>query len=142
MNNYRFQILNKNVQRMTMLAFTRSSAGMTTEQNTERATRQSVSLSSTPRTLYVLWDEYTKGLGGSKAAKDFTAKERGAVKYKFSRRKVFWDCVTRLVNSGLSADVAIDQIYTSYGRRSTVTKNLNKMSKDRKSGRIPHLIRM
>ena len=81
------------------------------------------------------------GLNGSKAAKDLTAEQRGAVKHKHCRRKVFWNCVTRLVNSGLSANVAIDQIYTAYGRSNTVTKILREMSKDRRSGKIPHLIR-
>ena len=103
--------------------------------------RQNASLSSTQRTLYVLWEEYFRGLNGAKAAKNFTAAQRGAVKHKYCLRKVFLDCVTRLVNSGLSVDIAIDQIYTTYGRRNAVTKILWETSKDRRSGRIPHLIR-
>ena len=129
-NHCRFQTINKNIQRMTMLALIRSSTRMTQEQNIEGGKRQNVSLSNTPRTLYDLWEEYTKGLGGAKAAKDFTEKERGAMKHRFLQRNVFWDCVIRLVNSGLSAYVAINKIYESYGRRSTLTKILREMSKD------------
>ena len=41
--NYRhFQNINKNIQRMTMLAFTRSSARMTQEQNIEREAQDRV----------------------------------------------------------------------------------------------------
>ena len=124
-------MLNKNIQRITTFVYSRSNVTMNQEPNFGSATRQSATLSNTPRTLYVLLEKYTKDLGGSKAARDFSAKERGAMKHKYSQRKVFWDCVTRLVNSGLSADVAIDHTYTSYGRRYTVTKIINEMSKDR-----------
>ena len=141
LNHRCFQMLNKNIQRISMIAFIRPTARVTQEQNTVTPTRQNASLSSTPRTLYVLWEEYSRVLNGAKAAKDFTAEQRGAVKHKYCRRKVFWDCVTRLVNSGLSADVTIDQIYTAYGRRNIVTNILREMSKDRRSGKIPHLIR-
>ena len=140
LNHCRFQMLNKNIQRISMITLTRSNARVTPEQNTVTPTKQKASLSSTPRTIYVLWEEYSNGLNG--AAKDFTAEQRGAVKHKYCRRKVFWDCVTCLVNSGLSANVTIDQIYTAYNRRNTVTKILREMSNDRRSGRIPHLIRI
>ena len=88
-----------------------------------------------------LWEKYSRSLNGAKAAKNFTAERKGAVKHKYCQRKVFWDCVIRLVNSGLSADVVIDQIYTAYGRRNAVTKILREMSKDRRSGRITYLIK-
>ena len=96
---------------------------MTQEQNIGRAARQNASLSSTPQTLYVSWEEYTKGLVGAKAAKHFTTKARGTVKHKYLLRKVFWDCVIRLVDFVLSANVAIDQIYTAYGRKKNCYKN-------------------
>ena len=89
MNHCHFQTINKNIQRMTMFSFTRSSARMIQEQKKERGTRQSASLSNTLRTLYAQWKDYTKGLGGTKATKDFTAKERGTVKHKFSRKFFF-----------------------------------------------------
>ncbi|KAI9982251.1 hypothetical protein PInf_008150 [Phytophthora infestans] len=44
-----------------------------------------------------------------KAAKDFTAAERGANKFAYSRRKVFWDVVSSLVRSGFTSDTAIDK---------------------------------
>ena len=45
----------------------------------------------------MLWDEYEKRLGDNKAAKDFTEHERGAVKYNYYRRKVFWEVVEGLM---------------------------------------------
>jgi hypothetical protein len=40
-------------------------------------------LSPLPCTLYDLWVEFTTGIGGRKAARDFTARERGANKYRY-----------------------------------------------------------
>ena len=42
-------------------------------------------LTSCPRTLHDLWDEYTVGIGGAKPTKDYTAQERGKCKYKYYR---------------------------------------------------------
>ena len=70
-----------------------------------------VSLSSNPRTIYDLWDEYTLGLGGRKAAKEYTPRERGKVKYKYTRRKVVWDTISMLPNSGLHLHVATKKEY-------------------------------
>ena len=70
--------------------------------------RINVTLSASPRTLYDLWDEFNHGIGGQKPAKDFTPRERGMVKHKYSRQKVVWDTVARLVNSGLTSHVSID----------------------------------
>ena len=47
-----------------------------------RAIRQSATLISTPRTPYMLQEEYTKSIGASNTAMDFSAKERGAMKHK------------------------------------------------------------
>ena len=44
-------------------------------------------LSNCPRSLFELWQEYEFGLQGWKAAKRFTSRERGRVKYKFVE---FW----------------------------------------------------
>ena len=41
-------------------------------------------LMKNPKTLHVLWQEYGFGVGGRKAARDFLAKERGAVKFTFN----------------------------------------------------------
>jgi hypothetical protein len=69
-------------------------------------------LSPHPRTLYDLWVEYQTGIGGRKAARDFTARERGTDKYQFYRRKHVWDIITNLVNAGVQARVAVDRIYS------------------------------
>jgi len=69
-----------------------------------------------PRDLYQLWNEYEFGLGGRKPARQFTAVERGAVKCSYSRRKIVWDAIDRMVRSGATAQVAIDRIYGVYGR--------------------------
>ena len=39
------------------------------------------------RTLYDLWNEYVIGIGGRKPAREFTATDRGKLKYKYYRRK-------------------------------------------------------
>jgi hypothetical protein len=45
------------------------------------------------QTIHALWLEYKFGIWGRKAAKDFTAAERGKAKYSYHRRKVVWDVV-------------------------------------------------
>ena len=74
------------------------------------------------------------GTGGGKPAKAFTQTERGANKFSFSRRRVFWDLVEGMVRRGQSSDVAIDNIYRVYGWNNSVTKILNEMTRDRKRG--------
>ena len=93
-----------------------------------------VRLSKCPRDLWVLWKEWEQGLGGVKPAKAFTHAERGANKFSFCRRKVFWDTVEGMVRRGQMADVAIDTIYHVYGWNKSVTKILNEMKLDRKRG--------
>ena len=46
-------------------------------------------LSSHPRCLHMLWNEYEFGIGVNKAAKLFTPEEHGAVKFKYCLQKVF-----------------------------------------------------
>ena len=89
-------------------------------------------LSNAPRTINDLWVEYEFGLGGRKAAKEFTPRERGAVKYKYHRRKVVWDTVARLIRSGHTADTACDRIYDVYRHNKTVTQIINLMRTDRR----------
>ena len=48
-------------------------------------------------------------------------KERGKEKFKYSRWKVAWDTIERLVRAGHTAQVAIDNIYDVYGNL-TVSK--------------------
>lgn len=89
--------------------------------------------------MYALWHEYEFGLGGSKPAKSFTASERGANKFSFSRRKIFWDLVSEMVRKGYTSDAAIDKIYLVYGRSLSVSKILLKLRADRPTGGHPDL---
>jgi hypothetical protein len=91
-------------------------------------------LSKCPRSLHELWKEYQVGTGGYKAAKDFTAQERGADKSKYYRRNVFWTKVHELILAGYSSDQACDLIYRCYGRGCSVTNIINKMIADKKEG--------
>ena len=93
-------------------------------------------LSPNPCTLYDLWREYEVGIGGRKAAKLFSYTERGKVKHKYSRRKVIWSMVCGLVRLGITAEVAIDQIYSAYGEQTSVTDIINAIKKDRRDGTL------
>ena len=93
------------------------------------------SLSPNPTKLYELWHEYQVGLGGRKAAKLFTTKERGGkVKHKYHRRNVIWTMVSALVRRGMTADTAIDSIYAVYGQQMSVTNIINGIKRDKKVG--------
>ncbi|KAL9186556.1 hypothetical protein ACHAXT_005794 [Thalassiosira profunda] len=85
------------------------------------AGRLVASLSSRPRSLHALWQEYEFGGPGRKAAKDFDPHERGAVKSVYSFRLSFWDKCGEMVRSGMTADVACDTIYQAYGQNTSVT---------------------
>ena len=96
-----------------------------------------VDLSTSPKNLHELWAEYTVGLGGRKAAKYFTPRERGGrLKFRYCRRKIFWDCVSKHVNAGYAVDTVIDRIHSSYGEALTVTAILNALVKDRRKDGI------
>ena len=101
--------------------------------------RGNATLSSCPRTLHLLWNEYQFGLGNRKAAKDFTAPERGRVKHKYSKRKIVWDKVAEMVRSGWSAQDACNRIYEVYGQNATVTSIISRMQRDKSNGGNPAL---
>jgi hypothetical protein len=82
---------------------------------------------------YDLWNEYNIGVGGAKAARLYTSKERGANRYIYSLRKVFWDAVDIMIRSGMSNDNAIDKIYGIYGSDKSCTEILRRMRHDRKN---------
>ena len=88
-------------------------------------------LSPTPRSLHVLWEEWLTGIGNRKPARLFTRAERGRVKHKYHRRKVVWDLIRDLIRSGLTAEAAIDRIYTVYGHGQTVTTIINRLKRDK-----------
>ena len=75
-------------------------------------------------------------MGGNKAAKLFTAEERGWVKFKYSRQKVVWDCINRQISRGVHYNVAIDRIYSVYGQNQPVTRIINQMRIDNNNNNI------
>jgi hypothetical protein len=93
-------------------------------------------LSPYPRSLHDLWEEYQNGLGDRKPARLLTYNERGRVKHKFHRRKVVWDLISGLVRQGLTANAAIDRIYSVYGAQTSVTKIINAVKFDKKHRRL------
>ena len=99
-----------------------------------------VRLSKCPRNLYILWQEYEFGFEGRKPAREFTSEERGANKFAYSRRKVFWELVDKLTRRGYTSDVAIDKIYTVYGRSLPVSTILLKLRQDRRRGGNPAIL--
>ena len=101
------------------------------------------SLSSWPRTVYELWDEYTVGVGGRKPAREFTAHEQSQLKYKYYRRKIVWDLISNLISrTELAHHVVIDQIYQHYGRECSVTQIISKVRQDKKNHHVPPLLRL
>ena len=103
---------------------------------------ESAVLSAHPRTLHELWDEYTIGIGGSKPAKEYTAVERGRVKYKYYRRKIVWDLLSKIIATGLASHVVIDRIYQHYGRQCSVTEIIKAVRKDKNRNYVPPILRM
>jgi Transcriptional activator of glycolytic enzymes len=99
-----------------------------------------VELSERPKTLMDLWLEWTQGTGGQKPAKDFSRHERGGkVRFRYYRRKVFWDVISKHVAAGYDAQTAIERVRMSYGYSLSVYSILEKMTKDKKTGGHPNL---
>jgi hypothetical protein len=96
-------------------------------------------LSRNPRTLFILWQEYEFGIAGRKAAKNFTALERGRVKYNYHRRKVVWEKIAEMIRAGHTANTAIDAILVAYGEGTPVTRIINLMRVQRTRGGHPAL---
>jgi hypothetical protein len=71
--------------------------------------------------------EYEFGIGGRKAARRFTPRERGACKYKVHRRRGVWDKIIELICSGHTAQTALDTIYDVYWNDKAVTAIINAM---------------
>lgn len=109
-----------------------------TRRGTDEALRRerdgpTATLTKNPRDLYTLWKEYEFGVGGRKPARQFTSIERGKCKYTYSKRKVIWNVIDRMVRGGYTAQVACDRIYDIYGRLS-LTKLVLEIRKDEKRG--------
>jgi len=105
----------------------------------DRVVDNNAKLSRCPKSLYVLWDEWTTGIGGMKAARLFNSAERGKCKHTFSKRRIFWDKVSELTRAGMASDLVIDKIYQAYGEGESVTNVLKAMQKDKPHGGHPNL---
>ena len=97
-------------------------------------------LCSRSKFLHELWKEWMVGTEGRKAAKLFTAAERGQCKTMYLFRKVFWDKISELILAGHTADRACDLVYEAYGHSTGVTKILRRMAVDRKARLWPDCI--
>ena len=71
-----------------------------------------------------------------KPARLFSYTERGRSKHRYSRRKVVWDLVSRLIRMGDTAETAIDKIYAVYGGQTSVTNIINGLKRDKKDGTL------
>lgn len=85
-----------------------------------------------PKDLYVLWQEYTVGVGGRKPAKDFSNAEKNnralGIKQKYYRRLHVWQVQARLIDGGLSVVAANTKILQATGARS-LTKIIDMLIK-------------
>jgi hypothetical protein len=139
-----YNMLNRNINRVAMaparvFAGPAAPGGQPGGNNNQQQVAANVvvggaTLSPLPRTLYDLWVEYTTGIGGRKAARDFTSFERGRNKYRFYRRKHVWDIVSNLVNAGVNSRVAVDRIYNHYGANKSVTRVIQDIMADKRNG--------
>jgi Transcriptional activator of glycolytic enzymes len=89
-----------------------------------------------PRSLYLIWEEWTTGLNGNKPASQNTREERGENKCKFCRRKILWDAIGNLVCAGLDLHVAIDRIHAVYGANQSY--NMDRIKEDKKNRVVVH----
>lgn len=48
-------------------------------------------------------------------------------RFMFSKRKMYWDLVTAMINRGRQANEVIDNIYKHYGYKASVTYILRKL---------------
>ena len=135
--------MNSSIRRLAMVPVMtprrrqlRDSSGIIEEEHGEvtRPIPFVATLSKNPKTLYVLWQEYQFGVGGRKAAKLFTAEERGKVKYNYSLRKPFWDLMDLMIREGYTFNTAIDKIYSVYNTTTSVTQVLRAIREDKKRG--------
>ena len=77
--------------------------------------------------LRSLWTEYQFGIGGRKAAKDWTTAERGNKKQKqtYYRRNRIWKLQLHLINKGHRIEAACKIIRDTYGQSTSIT-NISK----------------
>ena len=94
-----------------------------------------------PQTLGILWLEYEFGIGRNKAAKQFTAKERGLAKFTYSLQKPFWLLVERMIRHRYTNATAIAKIENvcMRGRRKRLTALLRQIQTNERRGGNPEL---
>jgi hypothetical protein len=86
-----------------------------------------------PQDLFMMWVEYTTGIGERKAAKDFTTMAEcnnriGSIKQNYWRRQHVWHTQPKLVDGGLSSIVAAnDALISRITGARTVTQAIEKM---------------
>jgi hypothetical protein len=85
--------------------------------------QQLPSLCPNLNSLRSLWTEYEFGIGGRKAAKDWTTSERGNKKQKqtYYRRNCIWKLQLHLINKGHRIEAANRIIRTTYGESTSIT---------------------
>ena len=86
------------------------------------------------RSLHALWQEWEGGGKGQKPVRLWNATERGKHKATLYKRKFLWTKVSEMMLAGHSADAACDMIYDAYGSALPVTKILDKLKEDSKTG--------
>ena len=91
-------------------------------------------LQKNPRSLHILWHEYEFGIAGKKPAKFYNSRDRGANRHTYSKRKIFWDLVVKMVNRGRSANDSIDIIYSYYRFEESVSSIIRQLQKERMEG--------
>jgi hypothetical protein len=83
-----------------------------------------------PKTLHDLWVEWKFGTGGRKAASTFNKQERGTMKSVFSFWLVFWTKIEEMIRSGMTAQLACEEVYQAYGPGQSITYILRAMKHD------------
>ena len=84
-------------------------------------------------TIGMLWQEFQSGIGSNKPAKLFTSYDRGKNRFVYSRRKVFWDLMVKLIEEGYSSTSALTNIDVVYGYGgASVSKLISRIRVDAK----------
>lgn len=125
----RFKVLGDNIKRIRVAPVVHTAANALAVEADEVSV--TATLSPRPPNLFILWEEWLVGVGGRKAAKNFTSSERGKVAYNYSLRNCFWSVVDTMVRSGITSDVAIDRVMAVYGAGTSVTNVCRAMRKDK-----------
>ncbi len=73
----------------------------------------------------MLWQEFRTAIVRNKAANLFTRYEKGKDCFKYSRRKLFWDLMVRLIGAASDSLSSIDAVYGHGGASvSTILKRI------------------